>query len=238
MTFKTYTYPEARDEYENLLFAYAAGQLNETLSLMVATHLHFCKQARALVESMEHVGGALLEANCPQTNISASCFDALMSKIEAFEANCPASAVKPSTKCQKTKEALACLNDYDDVDDLIAFLMRKLPKSHENCEEAGLHIFEIGCEKNEPDSHTNYVHVDTQSCTKLHTHQGLEITLVLDGEIEDNGVTYRRGALLVADERVEHSPRNTGKGRCTCLVFSEHPTRLISLLISFLGCFL
>ncbi|MGE4313434.1 MAG: hypothetical protein AB7E85_04090 [Pseudobdellovibrionaceae bacterium] len=229
-----YRYAGSPEEYENLLFAYAAGQLNETLSLMVATHIRFCENAQNLVAQMEHVGGALLEAHCPKTELSESCFDALMGKIEAFEKQGPY-APDTSCRCPKTNQAIACLKPHDYGDELIAYLIRSLPTAREDMAAKGLHILHIGAAEDQPQAEITYVTAEIDCYTQRAANEGLEITLILDGEMEDNGVTYPRGALLVADASIQHHQRATGKCRYTCLVFSEHPARILSLLITLLN---
>jgi len=43
-----------------LLLAYAAGGLDDAMSLILATHLSFCTRCRRLVARQEEIGGALL----------------------------------------------------------------------------------------------------------------------------------------------------------------------------------
>lgn len=46
---------------EQLLMAYAAGQLPEAFNLIVATHVSLCDECRARLGAHEAVGGALIE---------------------------------------------------------------------------------------------------------------------------------------------------------------------------------
>lgn len=60
-----------------------------------------------------------------------------------------------------------------------------------------------------------------------HGHRGLELTLVLAGELEDETGRYGRGALLVHDEETEHTPGAVrGAGNCICLIAQTAPVRL------------
>jgi len=51
-----------------------------------------------------------------------------------------------------------------------------------------------------------------------HGHSGLEVTLVLSGELDDGTQIYRRGDLLVHDEDSEHQPGAAKGGDCICLI--------------------
>ena len=60
-----------------------------------------------------------------------------------------------------------------------------------------------------------------------HGHRGLELTLVLAGELEDATGRYGRGDLCVHDEETEHMPGAVaGAGNCICLIAESAPVRL------------
>ena len=60
-----------------------------------------------------------------------------------------------------------------------------------------------------------------------HGHRGLELTLVLAGELEDATGRYGRGDLCVHDEETEHMPSAVaGAGNCICLIAESAPVRL------------
>ena len=60
-----------------------------------------------------------------------------------------------------------------------------------------------------------------------HGHRGLELTLVLAGELEDATGLYGRGDLCVHDEETEHMPGAVaGAGNCICLIAESAPVRL------------
>lgn len=59
-----------------------------------------------------------------------------------------------------------------------------------------------------------------------HGHSGLEVTLVLSGELDDGTQIYRRGDLLVHDEDSEHQPGAAKGGDCICLIAQTGNVRL------------
>ena len=59
-----------------------------------------------------------------------------------------------------------------------------------------------------------------------HGHSGLEVTLVLSGELDDGSQIYRRGDLLVHDEDSEHQPGAAKGGDCICLIAQTGSVRL------------
>ncbi len=46
---------------KKLLMAYSAGQLEEGFALAIATHISMCDQCRAELESLDAMGGAIIE---------------------------------------------------------------------------------------------------------------------------------------------------------------------------------
>ena len=65
---------------EELMIAYASGNLAESFSVAVATHISLCDQCRAALESYNAIGGALLE----DTEGAALSSDALAKTMAAL----------------------------------------------------------------------------------------------------------------------------------------------------------
>ena len=71
---------------DQLLMAYAAGDLPEAFNLVVATHVSLCDECRAQLASFEAVGGAMLESNdvAEMSDDSlAACMDRISSLSQA-----------------------------------------------------------------------------------------------------------------------------------------------------------
>ena len=54
-----------------------------------------------------------------------------------------------------------------------------------------------------------------------HTHQGLELTLVLAGSFADGDEEFHVGDIEVADETVDHTPVSGPNGPCICLAVTD-----------------
>ena len=59
-----------------------------------------------------------------------------------------------------------------------------------------------------------------------HTHEGGEVTLVLQGAFRDGGGIYGRGDVAIADADVDHRPVADPNGDCICLAVTDAPLRL------------
>ena len=63
------------------ILAYAAGTLDESIGLVVASHLAWCPQCRAAVRAAEALGGELME-QLPDAAVSDGCRARTMAMLE------------------------------------------------------------------------------------------------------------------------------------------------------------
>jgi putative transcriptional regulator len=59
-----------------------------------------------------------------------------------------------------------------------------------------------------------------------HTHEGLELTLVLQGSFADATGRYAKGDVATADPSIDHQPQAGGNELCLCLAVEDAPLRL------------
>jgi putative transcriptional regulator len=88
--------------------------------------------------------------------------------------------------------------------------------------------------------HLSLLCIDTGTEVPLHTHKGLEITLVLAGEMVDEMGRYAAGDLIINTPDHTHTPRNLSDEPCLCLSvltapleFKQGLTRLLNPLQRF-----
>jgi putative transcriptional regulator len=63
-----------------------------------------------------------------------------------------------------------------------------------------------------------------------HTHEGSELTLVLDGAFHDDTGKYGRGDISIADQNVNHRPVADKSGPCVCFAVTTDSLRLTGRL--------
>jgi len=83
----------------------------------------------------------------------------------------------------------------------------------------------------------HFIYMEKGGKVPEHTHKGLEMTLVLDGEFEDEKGLYKTGDFITTDANITHTPQsNVNEG---CLVFSvvEQPLHFTSGLARLLNPF-
>ena len=71
-----------------------------------------------------------------------------------------------------------------------------------------------------------------------HTHEGSELTLVLDGAFRDANGRYGRGDISLADENVDHRPIAEVDRPCICFAVTDAPLRLTGSYRQFFSDFL
>ena len=63
-----------------------------------------------------------------------------------------------------------------------------------------------------------------------HGHQGTEYTTVVKGAFDDGTGIFAAGDFADVDESVDHLPHVTAQGECICLIASEKPMRVTTLI--------
>jgi putative transcriptional regulator len=74
------------------------------------------------------------------------------------------------------------------------------------------------------------LHIPAGQAVPDHGHNGMELTLVLQGSFSDETGRFARGDLEVADEDLEHTPVADAGDPCICLAATDAPLRFNSLM--------
>lgn len=196
---------------DQLLMAYAAGQLPEAFNLVVATHVSLCDECRARSGSFDAVGGALLE----EAEEIAMGEDALALVLERI-ADLP-----QATKPEPLRAAgifPAPLADYVGGD-LSAVRWRRVGGGVKQA------ILPTG-----KDASARLLYIPAGKAVPDHGHRGMELTLVLQGAFADANDRFGRGDIEIADEDLEHTPVALAGQDCICLAATDAPLRFRGLI--------
>ncbi len=213
---------------DDYLIAYAAGSLEEPLSLVVATHLALCPRCRKEVERLEALGGVLLEDEAAaETATDERALDSVLSRLDAPAPIAPgpiapgpiatgpiATAPKPRQAAPGDLRVPAPLRDY-----LGGGLEQLDWKAHKGFDEAELL-------SDAPGFRTRLMRIKSGTAMPAHTHRGNELTLVLTGGFSDEHGHFLRGDLAEADASVKHQPIADPGEDCICLAVTDAPLRL------------
>ncbi len=190
---------------------YAAGQLPEAFSLVVATHVSMCDECRARAASFDAVGGALLE----ETEEIALGEDAFVRVLERIEGLPEATRAKPLKRAGVFPAPLA---DYVGGD-LSAVRWRRVGGGVKQA------ILPTG-----KDATARLLFIPAGTAVPDHGHRGMELTLVLQGAFADENDQFGRGDIEIAGEELEHTPVALSGQDCICLAATDAPLRFRGLI--------
>ncbi len=207
---------------EELLLDYAAGNLPEPLSLLVAAHLTVCPESRREVRALENVGAALLEDIEP-AEMSDGALDSVLARLDEMptaETRRPRTHARsrPDPDQSPTAERTILPAPLRAVagEDLAALPWR----------QRGGSVSEVDLLPDCPGYRTRLLRIRAGAGVPAHTHDGREFTLVLDGSFSDHTGRYARGDVAVADSEVTHHPVAGKERDCICLAVTDAPLRM------------
>jgi putative transcriptional regulator len=211
----------------NLLEQYSEGTLTPEVALVVAAHLDFCPHCQSLHRDIE----ADLACTLAQQPVAAAEGQDWQQMLDSILAS-PAAA--PVSKTIASEVSLQ-----------VGEHQFKLPRSLQRIAEKRskwLSLGGIATAKlpGTAEHHLSLLCIDTGTEVPLHTHKGLEITLVLAGEMVDEMGRYAAGDLIINTPDHTHTPRNLSDEPCLCLSvltapleFKQGLTRLLNPLQRF-----
>ena len=205
------------ESLDGLMARYASGSLPEPVRVLVAAHLFMVPERRAFVGALECVAGDALDAIEP---LLLQDRDSRLDEV--FK------AAPLAVQSAKAGDGIlpAVLRDFIGFDvDTIPW-KTKMPGYRE------FSLGEIdGCE-------ANMLWIKAGRKMPSHTHEGSELTLVLDGAFRDANGRYGRGDISLADENVDHRPIAEDERACICFAVTDAPLRLTGSYRQFFSDFL
>ncbi|MBU2994471.1 ChrR family anti-sigma-E factor [Octadecabacter sp. 1_MG-2023] len=201
MTTITHHAPDA------LLAAYAGGSLPQPFALAVAAHISLCLDCRAAYEAHLATGGAVLE-----TASTEAVSDGLKSNVlDLLDAPI---AEKPV---------------YQRSGAFPGPVMEALKGKPPRWKSLGMGVRQSILSDGR-DGSVRLLYIPQGRAVPDHSHNGLELTLVLQGSFSDETGRFGVGDLEVADQTVEHTPVADAGAPCICLAATDAPLRFNSLI--------
>lgn len=200
---------------DDLLLEYATGTQREPVALLIATHLALCPRCRHQISKLEALGGALMEQLDPEP-VAKDSLTRLLDRLDDIETPAAPQRSDPPTShgCGLPQP----LRDY-----VGGSLDRLRWRRSGPIAEARLLPDFAGFT-------TRLMRVRAGAATPAHTHEGIELTLVLEGGFKDVSGHYLRGDVEEAGSAVDHRPVADTDEDCLCLVVTSAPLRLTGLL--------
>lgn len=190
-----------------LLTAYAAGSLPRPYALVVATHISMCVKCRAAFDAHQAAGGVVLEniAEEPLTSSLKSRTLGLLDKPVASKPTYARTGVFPGP------------------------VMEALEGKSPRWKSLGLGVRQSILSAGSQGS-ARLLYIPPGQAVPDHSHNGLELTLVLQGSFSDSAGRFSVGDLEVADQDVEHTPTADAGAPCICIAATDAPLRFNSLI--------
>lgn len=190
---------------DHLLLSYASGALPQPFALVVATHISMCDECRARLGAHESAGGVVLENSAP-TSISDDAKNRLLAQLDdAVEAEpvYARSGIFPGPVVQA--------------------MGGQVPRWKSLGMGARQSILEDG-----RDGSVRLLYIPPGQAVPDHGHNGLELTLVLQGAFSDETGRFGPGDVEVADADLEHTPTAEPGEACICLAATDASLRFNS----------
>jgi putative transcriptional regulator len=194
-----------------LLMGYSAGALPEAFNLAVATHISMCDTCRAELDSYDAVGGCLVE----DADTAALSGDSLMATMRLIAAD---NSVTPKTRTHSAGTLPSPLQDYVGGD-LAAIKWRGLGMG---AKQAIL--------PTSKGASARLLYIPAGCAVPDHGHNGMELTLVLQGAFSDDVDRFARGDIEVANEDLDHTPVADIGEDCICLAVTDAPLKFNAFL--------
>lgn len=185
-----------RQPSEEQLLAYTAGTLNFPEAVVVATHLSLRPETRAWTDLATAMGGAVLEDQIPSP-IDADARDALLCRLDA-----------PALPVAESRPATADATLPAPLDRFALGPWRWLGP--------GVHVRDV-LGTRVGDCRVILLKIAPGQSTPRHTHQGVELTCVIDGAYETQDGVFSRGDFEDADPNVTHQPKVVSNEPCLCV---------------------
>jgi len=197
------------ENMDALLARFVAGTLPKPVGVLVAAHLELSPVSRALVRAMENAAGEQLVAENP---VSLRDRDAMLDAVFA-------SGEEIVLRADKAKVA-PCSVLPRALHDFVGHSVDTIPWK---TKMPGFKEFEMG---DVDGCHVSMMWIKPGRKMPAHTHEGMELTLVLDGAFADANGRFGRGDISIADESTDHRPVAAEGHACIAFAVTDGALRL------------
>jgi putative transcriptional regulator len=187
----------------NVIAAYAAGSLGQAYALVVATHVSMCDTCRAELAAQEAAGGVVLDGFASE-RLSDGMFDQLMTRLDE---PAPAEPTPPSRNGIYPGPVMQALRG-------------KLPTWKSI--GGGVKQCVVGGDR---DGVSRLLYIPPGQAVPDHGHNGLELTLVLQGGFSDETGHFDVGDVEVANADLDHVPTADPGPPCIVVAATDAPLK-------------
>lgn len=187
---------------DDMMAAYATGTLPHPFAMVVAAHISLCADCRAALGAYHMVGGALLEQT-EDVAVSSGLKSNLMALLD--EPAIPKPVYEPQ-------------GIYPGP------VMEALNGRPPRWRTLGMGVKQSILSETFGGS-VRLLYIPAGQAVPDHSHNGLELTLVLQGSFSDETGRFGVGDVEIGDEDLEHTPIADAGDACICLAATDAPLR-------------
>jgi putative transcriptional regulator len=204
------------DTIDSLLARYVAGTLPTPARVLVEAHLELKPKNRIKVANLESMAGLELMEIDP---VPLSNRDAMLAAVLASQA----------PKQAEARQALQPTVFPKSLYNFVGFDAADVPW---RTRMPGYKEYDLG---DVDGCHVNLFWIKPGRTVPAHTHEGSELSLVLDGDFTDARGYYARGDISVADDSVDHRPCAGMDRPCIGLAVMDAPLKLTGSFRQMIG---
>ncbi|MEL6202462.1 MAG: ChrR family anti-sigma-E factor [Pseudomonadota bacterium] len=206
---------EYMSSMDTLLSSYVSGTLPTPVQVLIESHLELSTANHDFVSGLEMAAGDQLSSIAP------TAFRDRDSALEAIFSSEPVSRSKQQAKsCGILPTALQ---------DFIGFKADDIPWK---TKMPGFREYDLpdidGC-------HVSMFWIKPGRTVPAHTHEGVELSLIVDGAFHDSRGRFGRGDISIADDSVDHRPTAETDRPCIGFAVCDGALRLTGPLHQRLG---
>lgn len=190
-----------------MLAAYAAGKMPYVFAVVVASHVSMCDQCRTALAAHQTVGGLVLEG-IDSVGVSGNLKADVLAQLD-----------DPYTP-----------EPVFDRSGLFPGPVREAMKGREpRWKTLGMGVRQDILSSSREGS-IRLLYIPPGQAVPDHSHNGLELTLVLQGSFSDETGRYGVGDIEIGDEDLHHTPMADPGEPCICLAATDAPLRFNALV--------
>ena len=190
-----------------MLAAYATGGLPTAFSMVVAAHVSMCSECRARLASHEIVGGMLMD-DSGETAVSQAMRENVLARLDK-----PADVIPTPRRMGVFPGPVAEALHYQPPQ------WRRM----------GGGVKSAVLRRNR-DETVRLLFIPAGQAVPDHGHNGLELTMVLQGAFTDETGRFGVGDVEVADDSLEHTPVAEMSEDCICLAATDARLRFNAIV--------
>lgn len=193
-----------------LLNQFVQGELATGKSVVVSAHMELCKSCSAKAKELQALAVSAWVDPSKAVDPSQSDYSSMVANI----------VKSPQIKSESIEELVEVQID-------VLHCSLKLPKVLAKAASQGLKWKKVAGGISEAqlfldnETQCEFIYMAPGCEVPMHTHQGSESTLVLQGSFEDELGAYRASDFIVRDSKDSHQPRS--KEGCLCFAVLDSP---------------